>query len=236
MTIPCDPDRPLTHYCTVTPMMPALRPFRPLLVAVLLGSAGLSTHAAQLYAGAGLSGVHAGVGAKIAPKWALRGELAGGLSLRRDGRREGLDYSGRYTSSRVGGFVDYYPFDGRFRLTGGVTANRSRVVLDGRGTQSSVNGKPVDLSNERFQLRLVYPRATPYVGIGWAHAPDQGGLGFFADVGLLIGRFKTEADTTLVGKFGITQADVDAEVKKVRDSINKLAVMPSVALGITYGF
>lgn len=201
-----------------------------------LGLTSLCAHAAQFYAGGGTSSMHAGYGTKLAPRWALRGELAGGLSLRKDGRREGLDYTGRYTSKRLGGFVDYYPFDGRFRLTAGVTVNRSRAVLDGRGTQSTVNGKPVDLSNETFQVRLNYPHATPYVGIGWATAPGQTGLGFFADVGLQIGRFKTEADTTLVGKFGVTQSDVDAEVARLRNSVNTLAVMPSVSLGVSYGF
>lgn len=206
------------------------------LLGLSLMLAAATAPAGQFYAGGGSSGVHAGYGQKLSPRWALRGELAGGLSLRKDGRREGLDYSGRFNSRRVGGFVDYYPFDGRFRLTGGLTLNRSRAVLDGRGIQGTVNGKPVDLRNETFQVRLDYPRATPYLGIGWATAPEHAGLGFFADVGLLVGRFRTEAETTLVGKFGVTQADVDAEVARLRQSVNKLAVMPSVSVGVTYGF
>lgn len=206
------------------------------LIAFGLTLAATTASAGQFYAGGGSSGVHAGYGQKLSSRWALRGELAGGLSLRKDGRREGLDYSGRYTSQRLGGFVDYYPFDGRFRLTGGLTLNHGRAVLDGRGTQGTVNGKPVNLRNETFQVRLDYPRATPYLGIGWATAPEHAGLGFFADVGVLVGRFRTDADTTLVGKFGVTQADVDAELARLRQSVNKLAVMPSVSLGITYGF
>ena len=216
-----------------------MRTFRPLSIALaslctLCGAQ--ATHAAQVYAGAGLSGVHAGYGYKLSERFSLRGELAGGLKIKRDGKREGLDYHGDFSTTRAAALVDFYPLAGGLRLTGGLTANRTRVTLDGRGTNGTVNGKPVDLTGETFQVRLNYPTTTPYIGIGWAHQPDATGLGFFADVGVQIGRFKTEVSTTLVGKFGITQADVDAEAKKVRDNVNKLSVLPSVSLGLTYGF
>ena len=216
-----------------------MRPFRQLSIALaslctLCGAP--VTHAAQVYAGAGLSGVHAGYGYKLSERFSLRGELAGGLKIKRDGKREGLDYNGEFSTTRAAALVDFYPLAGGLRLTGGLTANRTRVTLDGRGTNGTVNGKPVNLTGETFQVRLNYPTTTPYIGIGWAHQPDATGLGFYADVGVQIGRFKTEVSTTLVGKFGITQADVDAEAKKVRDNVNKLSVLPSVSLGLTYGF
>jgi hypothetical protein len=216
-----------------------MRLFRhfPLALATVcaLGSA-TSSHAAQVYAGAGLSGVHAGYGLKLNERFSVRGELAGGLKIKRDGQREGLDYNGEFKTNRAAALVDFYPLAGGLRLTGGLTFNRTRVSLDGRGTNGTVNGKPVNLTGETFQVRLSYPTTTPYLGIGWAHQPDVTGLGFYADVGVQVGRFKTDVNTSLIGKFGITQADVDTEAKKVRDNVNKLSVLPSVSLGVTYGF
>ena len=211
--------------------------FFPLVLASLCSLGATATsQAAQVYAGAGLSGIHAGYGYKLSNHLSVRGELAGGLKIKRDGRREGLDYSGEFSTTRGAALIDFYPMAGGLRLTAGLTANRTRVTLNGRGTNGTVNGKPVDLTGETFQVRLNYPSTTPYIGIGWAHQPDATGLGFFADVGVQIGRFKTEVSTSLVGKYGITQADVDAEAKKVRDSVNKLSVLPSVSMGLTYGF
>lgn len=41
----------------------------------------------------------------------------------------------------------------------------------------------------------------------------------------------------LVGTNGaITQADVDAQTKTMRDSIGGLSVLPSVSIGLTYRF
>ena len=62
------------------------------------------------------------------------------------------------------------------------------------------------------------------------------GLGFVVDAGLMIGRFKTDYSTSMVGKQGITQADVDAEVAKVRDSVRKISVVPKLSVGMSYAF
>lgn len=78
---------------------------------------------------------------------------------------------------------------------------------------------------------------TPYVGLGWGFSPSNTpGFGFYADLGVLIGRFKTEVTTTLVGKQGITQADIDAETADLRDSTAKLSVLPKFSVGVSYRF
>lgn len=208
---------------------------KTLSLAAALWLAASAAHAGEVYAGIGFPGATLGFGTRLGDSATLRIEAAGGLDITRDGQREGLSYKGRFKSSRGALFLDWYPFSGSFRLTGGVTANDIKLDLDGSGGTGTINGKPVNLSGETFKLQVKYASSTPYVGFGWGHSPGSG-LGGFFDLGVHVGRFDTNAQTTVVGKNGITQADVDAEVQKVRDSLDQLKLLPSVAVGITYKF
>lgn len=52
----------------------------------------------------------------------------------------------------------------------------------------------------------------------------------------MIARFKTETTTSLVGRQGITQADVDAESASLRDSTARLSVLAKLSVGVSYRF
>lgn len=205
--------------------------FVPALAALMLGNA----HAAEVYTGIGFPGATLGVGTALGDAVTLRAEAAGGINISRDGQREGLTYKGKLKSGRGALFLDWYPFGGTFRLTGGVTANDIKIDLDGSGSSGTINGKPVNLSGETFKLQVKYASSTPFLGFGWGHTPTAG-FGGFLDIGAHFGKFDATAQTTVVGKFGVTQADVDAEVQKVRDKLDQLKVLPSLTFGLTYKF
>lgn len=206
-------------------------------VAALAAAFAPAAHAAEAYTGIGFPGATFGVAGALASNVTLRGEVAGGLSVSRDGQREGLNYRGDLKAGRAALFADWQPFSGRFHLTAGITANDIKVDLNGYGTSGTINGKPVNLSGETFNVQVKYARSTPYLGLGWGHQPAPGGgFGFFFDLGAQIGKFDTSVQTTIVGKYGVTQADVDAEVQKVRDTMDQLKVLPSATLGLTYRF
>jgi hypothetical protein len=206
----------------------------PFAAAALVLATGTAS-AGEVYTGIGFPGAALGFGAKLGDSATVRLEVAGGINVSRNGKREGLTYKGTLKTSRIGAFLDWYPFSGAFRLTAGATANDMNADLDGSGGTGTINGKPVDLTNETFKLQVKYARSTPFVGFGWGHSPGTG-FGGFLDLGAHLGKFETTAQTTVVGKYSITQADVDAEVQKVRDKIDKLKVLPSVAVGLTYKF
>jgi hypothetical protein len=196
-----------------------------------------AAQAGEVYTGIGFPGLALGYAGAVGSNLTLRGEVAGGLSLTRDGKREGLTYQGKLKAGRAGVFLDWQPFGGSFHLSGGLTANDIKLDLDGTGTNGTINGKPVNLTGETFQVQVQYARSTPFLGLGWGHQPSPaGGLGFFFDLGAQFGRFKTAVQTSIVGKYGVTQADVDAEVQKVRDTVDKLKVLPTLAFGLNYRF
>ncbi|MEY4416320.1 MAG: hypothetical protein RIQ53_3613 [Pseudomonadota bacterium] len=206
---------------------------------LVLAVAGLSAPAgaAEVYGGVSLLGVTLGAATAVNERLALRGEFSGGLKASRNGREEGVTYQGDLRLGRVGAYADWFPFSGRFRLTGGVNANQIKATLNSQGGEATINDKPVNLDGRYFNVELKYPTATPYLGIGWGHHHrPEGGLGFWADIGVSVGKFKFKVDTDIVGVDDITQEDVDAEVRKVRDALNKLPVLPYVALGLNWQF
>ncbi len=210
-----------------------------LALGVSLLALGSAAHADSAYVGVGLPGVLTlGYAKPMGPSWGVRGEFSGGTSISRNGVEEGLNVEGKIKANRVGAFADWFPFDSGFRLVGGVTLNSIKANLDATGTgTNTINDKPVDLTGETFNVRLKYPNVTPYLGLGWGHQSSTvKGLGFFADLGVTVGKFKSDVTTTIVGKQGITQADVDAQVQDLRDALNKLSVLPSVSVGVVYRF
>ncbi|MBY0467287.1 MAG: hypothetical protein K2W33_20290 [Burkholderiales bacterium] len=210
---------------------------------VAMGALALGVSAAQaqmideVYAGLGTGGLTLGLSKALGTNMAARIDYTGGFNIGKSGRREGVDFEGKLKMSSAGAYVDYFPFDNGFRVTGGLTLNSTKVQLNSRGGSATINGKPVDLSNYVFNVAVAQPNVTPYIGIGFGHKPANGkGLGYHLDVGAQIGKFKTTVSTNVVGVAGITQADVDAEAAKVRDNVGKLKLMPVLSAGLDYRF
>ena len=212
----------------------------PLAVAALLCIVVCGSACAQdAYLGVGVPGlVHLGYAAPVGANWGLRGEVSGGLNRTVNGNRNGVDMTGTVKYSTLGAFADYFPFEGRFRLVAGVGFNDTKVTLKATGTNSTtINGKPVNMTGEYYNVAITYPSATPSLGIGFGHQNStEKGLGFFTDVGAMLGKFSFSSSTSLVGKQNITQADVDAQSAKVRDDVAKVTVLPSISLGAVYRF
>ena len=177
-------------------------------------------------------------GRPLNASFGLRAEYSGGIKVSKDGNQEGVNVVGSLQGSRLGAFADYYPFQGGLRLVAGLTSNDIQAKLTSTGTGTAqINGKSVDMGNERFDLTIKYPSSTPYVGIGWGHQQsDTKGLGGYFDAGVMVGSFGISASTSLVGVPGITQADVDAQIAKISDATNRLTVLPSVSRGLVYRF
>ena len=210
-----------------------------LLTPVGLLAAGASAHAQDSYIGLGLPGLYSlGYAYPLNTSVGLRGELSGGLSVSKDGNQDGVNVTGNFKASRIGLFADWFPLGGAFRLVGGLTANDIRADLNGVGSgTATINGKPVSMAGETFNVRVKYPDTTAYLGLGYGHQKsDVKGFGFYADLGVTLGSFSVDTSTSLVGKGGITQADVDAQSNKIRDSLSGLSVLPSASLGLLYRY
>ena len=204
----------------------------------VLGAAAVSAQAGEIYGGIGFPGLTLGYSQAIAPNLGVRGEYAGGLNVSKSGQRDGVNFDGKLKAQSVSALVDYFPTNSGFRLTGGVNFNDTKVTLNSTGGAATINGKTVSLAGEFFDMEVKQPNVTPYLGLGYGFKPDakQTGWGFYADAGVMFGKFRTSTNTSLAGRQGITQADIDAQTATVRDDVSKLSVLPKLAVGVTYRF
>lgn len=207
-------------------------------VFIAVTAATASVHADEVYGGVGFPGITLGLSRAIAPAVNLRGEYSGGLNVSRNGQRNGIDFKGNLKAQSVSVLADYFPTGNGFRITGGLNFNSTRFTLNSTGIGSAtVNGKPISLANDFFNVEVRQPNVTPYLGIGYGFKPDsKSAWDFYADAGVMIGKFNTTTNTSLVGQQGITQADVDAQAVTIRDSVSKLSVLPKVSVGASYRF
>jgi hypothetical protein len=198
----------------------------------------------EVYGGLGGNlgyGLNIGYAMPLSENWVGRADFAGGLSLTKNGITNGNAYTGKFTNNREGLFADYFPFGGKFRLTGGLTFNQTDIKLNVNGSSAStvtVNGKSVSTAGNYYNVNVTFPSTTPFLGLGWGHHRLQTdtGWGFFTELGFNIGRFTATSSTNLVGQNGITQTDVNAENQKITDSLSKLSVLPSFSIGASYKF
>lgn len=212
---------------------------KKLVLLAALAAIGSSAQAQDSYVGLGLPGLYTlGYAYPMSNSLGLRGEYAGGLSVNKDGNQDGVNVTGTFKASRLGAFADWFPLGGGFRLVGGLTVNDIKADLNGVGSgNSTINGKTVDMTGETFNVQMKFPGTTPYLGIGYGHQKsDAKGFGFYADLGVMIGTFTADTTTSLLNKKGVTQADLDAQTQKIRDSLSSLSALPSASLGLLYRY
>lgn len=197
-------------------------------------------HAGESYGGIGIPGLMLGYAHTVNSDWGLRADLATLGQVSRDFTESGITYQGKIKANRLGLFADYFPTSGGFRLTGGLTLNQINVKLRSQfnGTTSVTVGSQTvtPTANEYLNADIKFPRVTPYLGLGWGHQARDKGFGFVADVGVMIGKAKVTTSTNVVGRFGITQTDVDTETQKLRDGVGDVQAIPQLSLGVSYRY
>jgi len=198
--------------------------------------------AGESYVKVGLPGIVVGYAHSVNDQLGLRADAGTTGNISSNRTESDVPYRARLKYNRVGLFGDYHPFGGRFRLTAGVTVNDASLKLDSRfdgGTPVTINTTTITPTPaDYFRAHVKIPRLTPYFGIGWGHQPQEAGLGFVADVGVSIGKAKVTVDQNLVENYPglISQADVDAETRQLKDEVGKLRILPHVAVGMSYRY
>ena len=195
-------------------------------------------HAQEVYTGIGTHGVMLGYAHPLSSDFTLRGDFGTFGTRNRNERDGGIDYDGKLTYNRVGLFGDWFAFGNGFRFTGGVTFNNMKLDLVAKG-----NGQPITIGNntyptdstDRLNVKVEFPKTTPYLGIGYGHQLSAG-WGFVFDLGASIGKAKI-SETHSGNNFSqASQSDIDAELAEVHDDVGKIQAIPMIAIGFNYRF
>ena len=223
-------------------------PLRPAAVALLaLGLAAARPAAAlEPYVATGFPFALAGVAQPLGESFAVRADV--GTIARRaySGSTSDNDFRGRVAYDRLALVGDWFVAGGGFRLSAGATINQAKATLtasshDGKIT---IGGNTYDAPSALYyvQSELSFPKAAPYVGIGWGHHDSAPGLTFNVDLGASIGTARAtplKPSPALAAELALDrqgQSDLAQENRDFQDTVHRLKALPQLTLGMGYRF
>jgi opacity protein-like surface antigen len=185
--------------------------------------------------GLGLEG-----GARLNENFGLR---VGGnwLGFDYDDIKGELDYDAEVTLASLGALVDYHPFGGGFRLSGGLRFNFNKADLDGTPTDDIEIGDQVFSADEVGTLTgdATFDTLAPYLGIGYGATLLEGSLSIGFDLGVM---YQGQADVDLDAESGllsddaVLQENLAIEEDEVEDDLEDFIVYPVIGLAVIYRF
>lgn len=206
--------------------------------AAALGSTGVQAAENAVYGGFGTTGFVLGYSRAFSDQFGGRIE-ADAFHYSRSFDTDNANYDGKLDFKAAGAFADYYPWRNNWRLSAGLFAGDNNA--EGHGTPKNTtytsNGVSYTLDGQRLDFKAELPSVRPYLGFGYGspHRPN-GGLGFFADVGVTYGRPDVTLTSTVPLPTPDAQARLDDERNELQDKADKLTWFPVVRLGLSYGF
>ena len=209
---------------------------KPAAASVLLACLAASAQATEIYTHVGTEGVGLGIGRPVGEVFGLRGEISGG-SLGHDFTVADIDYDAKLKWRGIGVYGDWYPVPSPFRVTAGLAFNDSKV--DATGTSDTVlviNGQSYAATGEAVYGRIEWPSVMPYLGVGLGHARAAKGWGFFADLGVMIGKPKAHLTATPGLLQQVGAAELEAERRKLQEKADDYGVYPVLKIGVSYTF
>jgi hypothetical protein len=165
-----------------------------------------------------------------------------------DYEEDGINYSGDLELNTTGILLDYYPFEGTFRLSAGYFNNGSKLAAlaePGNDGTVEINGYNYDVSGEWVQSDMDWDGGAPYVGFGWGNSLGEGSNWTLTlDVGILLTDSPTARLTASDGLYVAADAvgrDLDADLRAEEQSLNDgdlsdFDKYPVIQIGINYAF
>lgn len=218
--------------------------------------AGFSALAFSHTSSADAVGVNVGVFNGIAVEYhkAFRPTLNARLALTTmpvdvDMDEDDIKYKAEIDKDNFGVLLDWHPFSGSFRVTGGLYLGDHDWLMSAKANNGEYDiGDNTYQSNDlKLEGDIRFNQSTPYLGIGWGNTLGEKGLSMSVDLGVLMTGSPTvdyEASGTIysggiyvdVGNDPTFQADLEKERQQLEEDLEDLEWMPVLSLGVIYAF
>ena len=226
------------------------RSARPRLAACALAALGLfaarPAAAVEAYVATGFPYALVGIAQPINATFALRADFGTIAHHGYSGTTSDNDFKGDIDYRRAALLGDWFVAGGGFRLSGGATFNQAKATMtaSAHNGKISIGGVQYDAPSSTYYVQsdLSFPKAAPYLGLGWGHHDSPAGLSFNADLGASIGTAKAtplKASPALASELAVNQggaADLASENKDFQDTVHRFKAIPQLTFGVGYRF
>ncbi|MHC4433410.1 MAG: hypothetical protein ACYTBS_16345 [Planctomycetota bacterium] len=157
-----------------------------------------------------------------------------------DGDISDIDYDFGLDFHSFSALVDWFVFDGPFRITGGLISMDHQVDLKAGGLSGELEG----IGNGTYDWATVGTLSgevevdciAPYVGIGWGNIMDKSKRwGFYSDAGIAFTR-SPDVALSATGTAPGLAADLARESKDIEDDLEPFRFYPVLSAGIFIRF
>src|SRR5579859_2171264 len=157
------------------------------------------------------------------------------------GTKEQITYDFKLHLKSYSAMLDWHPFAGVFRVTGGYFQNNNEIIAVAvPQTTYTINGNTYNSSQvTTLTGDITFNKNVPYFGIGWSTlGTESTGLGVTFDVGVLMQGSPTVRLTATGSATTNTtfKNDLAAEQTKVQGDLNNYKSYPVISLGLMYRF
>ena len=221
------------------------RSARPCFAACALATVGMlaarPAAAVEAYVATGFPYLLVGVAQPINANFGVRADFGTIAHHGYSGTTSDNDFKGSINYSRTALLADWYVAGGGFRLTGGAAFNQAKATMTASAHDGkiSIGGQQYDAPSNLYYVQsdLSFPKAAPYIGLGWGHHDAPAGLSFNFDLGAAIGTAKAtplKASPALASELAVNQqgaADLASENKDFQDTVRKFKAIPQLTVG-----
>lgn len=165
------------------------------------------------------------------------------FSMSQDGVESGINYDGDLDLSNFGAYLDWRPFAGAFRVSGGwFSTDNGLDVLGQPGAGDAYNISGVTFTAaEVGTLRATADlgSSAPFLGAGWLWGRANRGLAWGLDLGVL---FQDSPDIELTSTGGTLSSQpalqnaIAEEEAELEADLDQYELYPVVSFGLSYRF
>ena len=163
------------------------------------------------------------------------------LSVDFDRTVDDVDYDAEARLASLGALVDYHPFQGGFRLSGGLRFNFNKADLTGTANDDVTIGDQTFAASDVGTLEgdASFNKFAPYLGLGYGATLLEGSLSVGFDLGVM---YQGKADVELDAEGGALEGDavleenLALEEEDIEDDLEDFFLYPVVGLAIIYRF
>ena len=154
---------------------------------------------------------------------------------------DNIEYNFELNLMSASALLDWYPFKGSFRISGGVLYNDNYLDADAKSANTYEVGGTLYTNTEVGNLKgkIDFNDITPYFGIGW-HIPLGKGkrFGFLADLGVVY-QGTPQADLTADGSKAndaTFRNRLEDEEEELQSKLDGYEYYPVIGIGLSYRF